>query len=409
MRALIVSLIFCVCATACSRAPGLNVVPAAGQVQAMNSAATSGYKTLFAFNGADGSGPEAPLLDVKGQFYGTTIGGGDRSVVGGTIFVLSAAGKERALHSFGGPGDGAAPQSGLTALGGVLYATTPYGGKYQRGTVFSWSSAGGERVLHSFGKGSDGMNPIARLTALNGTLYGTTSAGGKYGGGTVFSVSPAGTERVIYSFSGTGGDGYEPRGGLTVVKGLLYGTTFFGPGNGTVFSMTTAGQEKIVHIFGNSSHYDGANPSADLIAVKNVLYGTTFSGGGPYQSEIMGTVFSVTLTGKERVLHSFGAPGDGSAPEGALLATNGVLYGTTNLGGANGNGTIFSITLSGNEKVLYSFGARPDGKNPNAGFIDVHGTLYGTATNGGPHPYGGTVYRILPSVKSRQGNVAANS
>ncbi|HEY2473784.1 MAG TPA: hypothetical protein VGI19_03190 [Candidatus Cybelea sp.] len=55
-----------------------------------------GYKTIFSFDEADGNGPQGPLLYQSGQFYGTTSGGGDWSVAGGTVFVLGPlrAGKE---------------------------------------------------------------------------------------------------------------------------------------------------------------------------------------------------------------------------------------------------------------------------------------------------------------------------
>jgi uncharacterized repeat protein (TIGR03803 family) len=75
---------------------------------------------------------------------------------------------------------------------------------------------------------------------------------------------------------------------------------------------------------------------------------------------------------------------------------NGTLYGTTSMGGAHGEGTIFSMTLSGNEKMLYSFGSsNSDGLHPYASLIDVNGTLYGTTSGGGA--YGnGTVFALTP-------------
>ena len=63
-------------------------------------------------------------------------------------------------------------------------------------------------------------------------------------------------------------------------------------------------------------------------------------------------------------------------------------------GGAyNDNGTVFSITLGGKEKVLHSFGNGTDGKQPFAGLIDVNGTLYGTTAGGGTYGYG-TVFAL---------------
>src|SRR5579863_9883085 len=55
-----------------------------------------------------------------------------------------------------------------------------------------------------------------------------------------------------------------------------------------------------------------------------------------------------------------GYPNDGAYPDAGLINVNGTLYGTTSNGGASGNcsggcGTVFKITTSGRETVLHSF------------------------------------------------------
>ena len=113
---------------------------------------------------------------------------------------------------------------------------------------------------------------------------------------------------------------------------------------------------------------DGSNPIAGLINVNGTLYGTTeFGGQGNCNNGLgCGTVFAITTTGTESVLHSF-LPGSNGAenPAARLLAVNGTLYGTTEFGGsgncAGGCGTVFSITPSGTYAVLHSFGAGTDG------------------------------------------------
>jgi uncharacterized repeat protein (TIGR03803 family) len=380
----------------CARGPGPNIVPAGPAVAPPEHRdGTSGYKTIFSFDDADGDGPDSVLLNVKGTLYGTTQSGGDWSTGGGTVFALAPDGQERVLHNFGQAPDGESPAGDLLPLNGTLYGMTTYGGKYGQGTVFSINAMQQEHVLHSFGKGTDGKQPMGGLTLLNGMLYGTTSEGGtQYGGGTVFSISTAGVERVIYDFDGAGGGGYSPRAGLTALKGLLYGTTFGGGScYGTAFSMTSAGKERLLHNF--SCYSDGMGPAAKLIAVKNTLYGTTFDGGdGQYDA---GTVFSLSLDGKERVLHSFGKGGDGEYPESSLVAVNGTLYGVTPNGGTNGKGIVFSLTQSGTERILHNFGLPPDGDGPEAGLLYLNGILYGTAEGGGKAEYGGgTVFTVSP-------------
>jgi uncharacterized repeat protein (TIGR03803 family) len=223
------------------------------------------------------------------------------------------------------------------------------------------------KSLYSFGKGSDSQQPKAALIDVNGTFYGTTYGGGVYSNGTVFSVSTTGTEQVLYSFQG-GNDGANPSASLLAVKGLLYGTTEYGgiPSSGgcnagTVFRISTLGAEKILYRFyGYYCHdhvyNDGGNPVASLINVKGELYGTTSSGGtGPG-----GTVFKISTSGREKVLHSFTLYLDGAVPVANLLDVKGSLYGTTQSGIGTGGegtglGTVFTTSTTGTESVLYNF------------------------------------------------------
>jgi uncharacterized repeat protein (TIGR03803 family) len=177
------------------------------------------------------------------------------------------------------------------------------------------------------------------------------------------------------------------------------GTTVRGGSNkdGTVFSITKSGEETVLHSFGTPG--DGAQPYAPLVYVNGSLYGTT-SGGG---TNNVGVVFSITPAGVEKVLHNFGplqGP-DGAVPYAGLINVRGTLYGTTSQGGlyelCPGRltcGTVFSITTSGVETVEHSFGREiNDGFDPVASMMDDNGTLYGTTSEGGN--YGrGTVFAV---------------
>jgi uncharacterized repeat protein (TIGR03803 family) len=133
--------------------------------------------------------------------------------------------------------------------------------------------------------------------------------------------------------------------------------------------------------------------SANLIAADGVLYGTTPLGGAAGE----GTVFSLDpKTGTETVLHSFSNGTDGAYPYASLIDVKGTLYGTTSIGGTYGGGTAFAIDpKTGTETVLHSFGNGKDGAAPVAGLIDVKGTLYGTTALGGRFQ-GGTVFALDP-------------
>lgn len=318
-------------------------------------ATTSGKETvLYSFKGgsADGAAPSAPLINVNGTLYGATGSGGANG--NGVVFAITTSGKETVLYSFkGGSSDGANPSGALLNVNGTLYGTTVSGGS---------SSCGGG------------------------------------GCGTVFSITTSGKEVMHYSFKGGKADGQNPNGGLVNVGDKLYGTTNGGGAHctggvacGTVFSTTTSGKETVLHSF-KGADTDGQNPDAGLTYVNGKLYGTT-TGGGHCEldpSQGCGTVFATTLSGAETVLHSFGKDvsgkrnGDGDAPQSALLDVKGTLYGTTPYGGYDGWGTLFEISTSGKERVLHRFdplgGA---GYYPVASPIDVNSTLYGTATGGG--------------------------
>jgi uncharacterized repeat protein (TIGR03803 family) len=92
--------------------------------------------------------------------------------------------------------------------------------------------------------------------------------------------------------------------------------------------------------FGTSTS-DGATPTAGLVRDSSGhLYGTT-SGGGPFGS---GTVFKLSSTRKETLLHSFSYV-DGANPNGGLLRDSaGNFYGTTSSGGTYGYGIVFTLT-----------------------------------------------------------------
>ena len=272
-----------------------------------------------------------------------------------------------------------------------------FGGHVRRGDGFYRNKSGTERVLHSFSFNSgDGQKPYGTSVDVKGVLFGTTWDGGMSGDGTAFSITKSGKESVLHSFGSSGSDGVLPYAGLISNGGVLYGTTYGGGGlnYGTVFSITPSGKESVLYSFTGTP--DGADPYSGLVNVKGKLYGTTQEAGNAGGE---GTVFSITTSGKEAILHSFGPYfyGDGEEPYANLLNVNGTFYGTTERGGKYNEGCVFTVTTSGKESVLYSFGgSNQDGEEPNAALTNVHGTLYGTTSMGGANGEG-TVFAITPS------------
>jgi uncharacterized repeat protein (TIGR03803 family) len=404
--------VLAVCATAMLAACGAEGASVNRVAQIPQSSSTT-FRVLYNFGGyaTDGERPEAPLVQLGGALYGTTLVGGAGCYPSGgcgTVFSVVPSGDETVVHSFGGGEDGAFPYAGLKKIHRMLYGTTG-GGASTGGSVFSVDASGAEKVLYDFKNAPDASDPRAGLIDIAGTLYGTSFSGGAEGTGTVYKLASSDTESVLYSFSSRRPrhDGKNPAASLVNVDGTLYGTTYQGgtKDRGTVFKITQSGDETVLHNFQGGPD-DGAYPIGGLVRVGGALYGTTTAGAiggckGCGDHEHYGTIFTITASGKETLLYRFkGYPDDGANPYGQLIKVNGTLYGTTETGGVScavthGCGTIFSITSSGAETVLHSFVSKTDGALPLAGLIDVDGVLYGTTSSGGAYN-GGTVFAFIP-------------
>jgi uncharacterized repeat protein (TIGR03803 family) len=261
-------------------------------------------------------------------------------------------------------------------------------------------------VIYNFtGKGSDGATPYGGpILDRSGNLYGTTYLGGKYGSGSVYKLSRSGsswTYSSLYSFKGVTDAAGPAFGSLAAgADSGLFGSTEGGREFGTAFEICACpGREIIVHRFGVGT--DGAQPIGGVVldAAGN-LFGTTCLGGAHGN----GTVFEEKRSGDswtESVIYSFTGGNDGtSPPAGVTLDTRGNLYGTTSLGGVNGDGVVYELSPSGSgwkQRVLYTFQGLSDGQNPVGGVVvDPAGNLYGTTFDGGVNG-GGTVYELSPS------------
>ena len=249
-----------------------------------------------------------------------------------------------------------------------------------------------ETILHTFlgtnGNG-DGGYPYGGLTeASDGTLYGATPYGGTAGDGTVFKISTSGTLTVLHNF-GDGSvahDGEYPYDTLTLGSdGYLYATTLEGgaSGDGTVFKMTTSGAETILHSFSGGS--DGEYPVAAVtINTDGKLYGVTEDSTSGSSAEY-GTVFDMKTDGSSYVVqfrfNSGNEAKSGEEPVGTLAlvpgSTSNQLYGTTFAGGAGGEGTVFLF--------------RPHPSDGSGTVTLVHSFGDGTVANDGERPEYGRV------------------
>jgi uncharacterized repeat protein (TIGR03803 family) len=290
------------------------------------------------------------------------------------------------------------------------------------------TAAKGFQRLFNFDK-TNGVGPIGIVQGTDGNFYGVTPSGGtnnndlvcgqNVGCGTVFKISSSGDLTTIYNFCALQNcaDGALPLTTLVLdTDGNFYGQTWFGgaitnkscPSScGTLFRITPAGDLTTLYNFCTEGGcLDGLNPDGLALGIDGNLYGTTFAGGAnaTCKGGGCGTVFQFTPAGKLTTLYSFcsqASCADGGQPNPVLQASDGNLYGTTQVDGAHAGGTIFKLSTAGAFTTLYSFCSQPncaDGAGPTAGLVQASDSnFYGTAEFGGGSQDEGTIFRITPT------------
>lgn len=373
----------------------------------------------------DGAQPLGGLVKGSdGSLYGTTQYGGiygydplDNANGNGTIFRIAADGTYSVLYSFqpmttslGNP-DGRWPSMALTAAtDGSLYGTTPYGGSSDGGVVFhyltSTGTTSGLSVLRNFvGNDADpnGSQPEAGVAiGLDGLIYGTTQYGGTVSpdDGTVFKVGSDGSNFKVLKSFGNATKATLPDGQLLAASdGKLYGVTqyYSGSPGGALYRIAPSGSGFVIlHKFNLSTegefYYVGTVPGV-IEGSDGYLYGATMNGGGGE-----GAVYRVAKNGTGfKILHHFAVLGSGGKNTGGgrvhtpvIFGSDGLLYGATQLGGANGNGTVYRMAKDGTGfTTLYEFPALSGGTNATGALptgsvaFNSQGQLCGTAYEGG--------------------------
>ena len=346
----------------------------------------------WAINGVPGGNSSVGTISEAGLYtapatapslYTVTIAANSQAdpEASGSASVAIGRYAESVLHAFMGAADGAEPTAPLIqASDGYFYGTAASGGPNAYGSTFKMDSSGNFTTLHLF-SGPDGIIPLGALVqASDGYFYGITSEGGADAYGTMFKMDSSGNLTTLYSFTGGNDGGTSSAALIQASDSNLYGTTTAGgaSGSGTVFRADTSGNITTLYSFSASGYFVG--PSNLIEGADGYLYGTT-SGGG---ANLQGEVFKMDLAGNLTVLYSFTGAADGGVPMAGLIqASDGLFYGTTSGGGANGLGEVFKIDSAGNLTVLYSFTGAADGENPNAGLIQAgDGDFYGTTDYG---------------------------
>ncbi|MFL6015265.1 MAG: choice-of-anchor tandem repeat GloVer-containing protein [Gaiellaceae bacterium] len=380
-------------------------------------ASAASFTVVHNFTGPDGQTPAAALVEgFDGFLYGVAGHGGDFTVLppdgGGTAFRIDAQGTFTALHSFGGF-EGAVPNSLILGRDGFFYGTATYGGQPAIsplepgfGTVFRMDAAGAVSVLHVFPANDAAAHPGPVVQGTDGALYGTVSGGVGTSGhfpGYVYRLDPlTGAFRHVHDFVIS--DGENPTGPLfQAVDGFFYGTTNQGgPWNsGVVYRVDALGNFALVHSLSPFWPGEGSEPKGGVIQASNGLfYGTTELGG--YGGEI----FRTDAAGNFAVIHRFDAyASDGWKPVSGLIeARDGFLYGTAPVGGLPvtapaRSGVVYRSDKDGAVTVVHTF-TGADGSRPQAALVQAaDGGLYGSAVVGGAFGRG-VLFRIDPAVST---------
>ena len=316
---------------------------------------------------------------------------------GGVFNHCDTSGVGNGLYHFGLSPTGFRPTGGIIkASDGKLYGATAFGGTNGNGVVYSVNADGTNyAVLHQFTE-SEGYEPSGKLLeASDGRLYGACRFGSSHIG-ILYRINKNGTGfEVIFEFSGAT-DGYTPVGSLVEdAAGVLYGTCFYSSAvAGSVFKINKNGTGYSTLRLFSGSGGDLGYPYNGLTLLKGYLYGACGYGG----SEGNGGLFRIRTNGSGyQVLHDFiAADGAGSLPVGTpYIANNGKIYGTLDFGGPAGDGSIYSIDSVGtNFTVLHLFTGFTDGAAPWGGMIQASdGLMYGSTQIGGSGG-GGTIFRI---------------
>ncbi|HET9307927.1 MAG TPA: choice-of-anchor tandem repeat GloVer-containing protein [Candidatus Sulfotelmatobacter sp.] len=277
---------------------------------------------------------------------------------------------------------------------GNLYGTTEFGGTNNDGALFFATPSGSSAPLFYFDGAKSGANPVGALTlaSTDGNFYGTTSNGGKFGFGTLFRFNASTLKlNVLHHFSST--EGSPLVAPIEAKDKRLYGTTVAG----TLYRVTLPNGP--FTILPNTVPQEPLGPLFQ--ASDGFLYGTTELGG----TNNLGTIFRMATNGTIKIIHNFTGL-DGSNPAGPLVqGKDGNLYGTTQHGGAatDDTGTVFKLTLPSLVfSTLFSFdpfnldATNVAGAFPFAGLLQgPDGNFYGSATNGGANT-AGTLFQITP-------------
>jgi uncharacterized repeat protein (TIGR03803 family) len=367
---------------------------------------TSGtnFTKIYDFNFATGGHPEGTPAFYNGStLIGTSFDGGPSNY--GVIFSMDFNGAGYSVLSvLDFFTIGANSRSGFVYDGGNSYYTlTSAGGSVNSGTMIKIDASGQNTTTEfSFNAPdvSGGLPFSSLIKSQNGKVYGATTKGGVNASGVVYELdAQGGNFQKVADFNNASGN--DCRGSLLEVGSDLFIGLSYGGGSfnfGSLFEVDASGALPVVPTQKIAfSSALGTYPSGGLIKANNGrIYGLTTSGGDSNQGVLFEYVYNTNSYLKRK---DFVALADGSSPMGDLVqAANGAIYGVANSGGVNGGGTIFRYNpLDSSFSKVHDF-SNLTGVNPMGGltYNPANNLLYGLTNLGGANSRG-VLYSFNPS------------
>jgi uncharacterized repeat protein (TIGR03803 family) len=325
--------------------------------------------------------------------------------LGGSGIRAAQAPIYRLLYSAPNPSSqGAAPVTVLEAAPGLLYflstaQSSTAGGPTYGPSIFSLTGAGSPKLICSFPFNTDtGALVQAADAGLFGPLFNISTKDGRY-----YSVSPSGQDLQQY-----------PTGAWSSFLALaaaplgLYDAVGALDSHGVLSSIGFAridekGKVTIIH---QSSPSNGVPIFRLIPAGDGNIYGV-----GAQSTELTPPIFIFRLTPSgaySRLLTFPSTVSAGAYGASLVAASDGNLYGTFSVGGANKTGIVFQVTLSGQWQTVASFPAVGHDVGmvyPNSVMEASDGALYGSTVHNAIFRYDLTTHALTLAYQMNPSNL----
>jgi uncharacterized repeat protein (TIGR03803 family) len=302
------------------------------------------------------------------------------------------------LHTFNSATEGTYGIAGVTEIpGDSLFGIQTYGGTSDGGTIYSIKKDGTGFMVHHQFDNATGTYPVSKLAYFDGKLFGTTTQGGNFGNGVLYTINTDGTGyRVLHHFETGDFAAGSVSGNISITSnGRIFGSfnQFYvvNFNYSRFFKVDTSGQN-FEPFHGVDQRENGHNNQSILLLNDETIFFAT-SEMGRYDGGVINVTDTSGVSGAS--LYHLGYSADGFRPaEGLIKASDGKLYGTTDIGGVRGNGTVFAVNTDGTAFTKLHEFTDAEGFDPSGKLLEASdGKLYGTCYYGGPINTG-CIYRI---------------